>query len=264
VDELETARVNALRARGHWGTARYGQALAFDDARHMAFLSEVCSGCKEGYTALAQEPNGNDAGFYMRNGWFEAVDAEVLYSVVRHYRPQRMIEVGSGFSTRVTRKAIADGGLSTKITCIDPSPRASVQVSADEYIASPVEAVSVSDIAGRLAENDVLFIDSSHKVVAGGDVPFLFLEVLPLLQRGVLIHIHDIFFPYEYPEAVVDLRYGWAEQYLVHAFLAYNEAFEVLWPGSYMWARHKQEILKYIPVPWMKIEPCSLWLRKVK
>lgn len=261
-DELETARVRALKERGHWGVPRYGQAVAFDDARHLAFLAEVCSGCREGYMALPQEANGAGDGFYLRNGWFEPVDAEVLYSVVRHYRPQRIVEVGSGFSTRLTRQAIRDGGLSTRITCIDPLPRADIQAYADRHIASRVEAVPVADIAGQLAENDILFIDSSHKVISGGDVPFLFLEVLPQLRSGVLIHVHDIFLPFEYPETVIDLRWDWAEQYLVHAFLAYNGAFEILWPASYMWARQKEEILRYIPVPWLRLSPSSLWLRK--
>jgi predicted O-methyltransferase YrrM len=265
LEEQEAARLRALQASGHWRVPPYDQAIALDEARHMAFLAEICSGCKDGYTAFAQEPDGAGDGYYLQNDWFGPIDAEVLYSVVRHFRPQKIIEVGSGFSTRIIRKAIGDGGLSTKVTCIDPCPRASIQAYADEYIASPVEALPPSRIVEQLGENDILFIDSSHKVVPGGDVPFLFLEILPRLRRNVLVHVHDIFFPFEYPEKmIVDAGWEWCEQYLAHAFLAYNQAFDLLWPANYMWTRREREIRAHIPVSSLKAPPSSLWLRKIQ
>jgi len=265
LEELESARLRALQERRHWSAPRYNQAIAFDDARHLAFLSEICAGSREGYRALAQEPNGDGDGFYLRNGWFGGIDAEVLYSVVRHFRPQRIIEVGSGFSTRLIRKAIQDGGLSTKLTCIDPCPRRSIQNYADEHIASRVEALPASRLVEQVGENDILFIDSSHKIEPGGDVPFLFLEVLPQLRSNVLIHVHDIFLPFDYSEEIiVDFRWNWTEQYMVHAFLVYNQAFEILWPASYMWARQKPAILKTIPSDLTITPPSSLWLKKVQ
>jgi predicted O-methyltransferase YrrM len=264
LEEQESARLRALRASGYWGVPRYDQAIALDHKKFGAFLSEVCAGCRDGYTALAQGPAEAADGFYLRNNWFECVDAEMLYAVVRHFHPKRIIEVGSGFSTRLIRKAIGDGGLSTQLTCIDPQPRVMVQAYADNHIASRVEALSPSSIVEQLGENDILFIDSSHEIVQAGDVPFLFLEVLPRLRTNVLVHVHDIFFPFDYPERVLDQRWNWNEQYLVHAFLAYNPAFELLWPASYMWARWKQEVLEHIPVVSMGNLPSSLWLKKVQ
>jgi hypothetical protein len=263
-EERETAHFLALRARGHWGIPRYEQAIALDQDRYCAFLSAVCAGFRDGYTALGRESDECSGGFHLRNDWFECVDAEMLYAVVRHFQPARIVEVGSGFSTRVIRKAIGDGGLSTHLTCIDPQPRAPIRDYADKHVASRVEAISPSIIADPLAANDILFIDSSHRIVQGGDVPFLFLEVLPRLQRNVLVHVHDIFLPFDYPEKILGQRWNWNEQYLLHAFLAYNPAFEILWPASYMWAKCKQEVLEYIPVERMGNLPSSLWLRKIQ
>jgi hypothetical protein len=264
LEEQAAAHLRELQARGHWSVPRYDQALTFDGKRHLTFLQEVCSPFKDGYTALPQGPEETAGGFYLRNTWFESVDAEILYSVVRRFRPQRIIEVGSGFSSRLIRKAIGDGGLSTKLTCIDPTPTTTVRDCADEHIASPVEKLKASTLAAQLGEHDILFIDSSHKVEQGTDVPFLFLEVLPRLRRNVLVHVHDIFFPLDYSESILDQGWGWNEQYLVHAFLAYNRAFDLLWPAAYMWAGHQQEILEHIPVPPGMNPPSSLWLRKVE
>jgi predicted O-methyltransferase YrrM len=264
LDDLESARFRALQSRGHWDSPRYDQGITLDHAKFSSFLAKVCTDCRDGYTALPQDPGEAGDGFYLRNGWFECVDAEMLYSVVRYFRPGRIIEVGSGFSTRLARKAISDGGLSTQITCIDPQPRAAVQAFADEHIASRVEALPASGIVERLVENDILFIDSSHEIVQGGDVPFLFLEVLPRLRPNVLIHVHDVFFPFDYPETILAQRWRWNEQYLVHAFLAYNTAFEILWPASYMWAQWNEEVLQHIPVRSIANLPSSMWLRKVK
>ena len=99
--------------------------------------------------------------------------------------------------------------------------------------------LKLSKILDLLSAGDILFIDSSHTVTTGGDVPYLFLEILPRLNPGVLIHIHDIFLPFDYPEQWVLEDWGWTEQYLVHAFLSYNQTFEILWPASYVWEHHR-------------------------
>jgi hypothetical protein len=261
--QIENARLRKLDDRGHWGEQIYTQGLSLDDGKALQFLKETCGPYRSGYQTFATHQNGDDSQFFLENGWFGSVDAEVLYSVIRRFHPANVVEVGSGFSTRVVRRAINDGKLNTKITSIDPNPNTNVQPFADEYIRAAVEDVDALQILNLLKAGDILFIDSSHTVKTGGDVPFLFLEILPRLPAGVLIHIHDIFIPFDYPPEWVIEGWGWNEQYLVHAFLAYNEAFEILWPSSYMWNRQQAAIIEVVPsAAAAGKQPSSLWLSK--
>ena len=260
---IEDGRLRKLQSRGHWEGAKYNQGLALDDEKALRFLRETCLPYQSEYRMFALNPNGDDSQFFLENGWFESVDAEVLYSVLRRFQPKNIVEVGSGFSTRVMRRAINDGKLSTKITSVDPHPNTSVQPYSDCYIEAPVEDVDTSQLLNLLHSDDILFIDSSHTVTTGGDVPYLFLEVLPRLPVDVLIHIHDIFIPFDYPVEWAMNGWQWNEQYLVHAFLAYNHSFEILWPARYMWGRHQADIEQIIPAG-SKSTPSSLWLRKIQ
>jgi methyltransferase family protein len=258
----EEARLNRLKAGGHWDKARYHQGLKLAPEKHLAFLSETCLPFNSSYAGFAQTANGNEQEFFLDNGYFRGVDAELLYSVIRKHRPHHVIEIGSGFSTRLVARAIKDGELETKLTSIDPLPRVSVDHSANEVIQRNVEDVDVEVITESLEAGDVLFIDSSHRVVTGGDVPYLFLEVVPRLKPGVLIHVHDVFFPFDYPEECVFQGWSWAEQYLVHAFLSFNDSFEILWPANYMWAFHRSDVRNVIPADPEIYPPSSLWLRR--
>jgi len=261
--QIESGRLSQLQAGGHWKQEKYDQGLELDDQRALLFLKETCAPYQSEYRTFAAAANGDESEYFLSNGWFESVDAEILYSVLRCLQSAHVIEVGSGFSTRVMRRAIHDGKLATKITSIDPHPNTSVSPYADEYIKTPVEDVALERIIDLLNAGDILFIDSSHTVKTGGDVPYLFLEILPRLKPGVLIHIHDIFLPFDYPEEWVLEDWGWTEQYLVHAFLSFNRAFEILWPASYMWERHRQEILDLIPGALPSARPSSLWLKRL-
>jgi len=130
-----------------------------------------------------------------------------------------------------------------------------------------VEDVGV-DFFSSLDDGDILFIDSSHVVRTGGDVPFLYMEVLPRLRKGVLVHIHDIFLPLAYPkEYVIKKRCFWNEQYLLQAFLTYNDAFEVLLCGSYLHLKHLEELRSTFPPPaglgvHENYFSSSFWMRK--
>ena len=262
--QAETARLHALDARGHWSAPRFEAALGPDDPRFLDFLVSVCAPYQRDFMDLPREAGEGQDGFYIHNPWFGPVDAEVLYSVLRHFHPRIVVEVGSGFSTRLMRTAICDGKLRTRLCSIDPMPRIEIQHYADEQVLRRVEEIEPSELAHRLAPNDVLFIDSSHTVTTGGDVPYLFLEVLPRLEPGVLIHVHDIFLPFEYPrEWVVDHRWPWNEQYLVQAMLYGSRMLEVLWPAHYMWMRHRHKVQEVIPSDANRTAPSSLWLRKL-
>ncbi len=260
---IEENRLRKLDSRAHWQQPRYTAGLQLDEEKALAFLLETCAPFRSDYLSLPAEGNGDDTHFFLNNGWFGPVDAEILYSILRTYNPATVVEVGSGYSTRLMRRAIANGKLRTKIVSIDPLPNTQISPYSDEYIKAPVEDVGVDEIVGLLKPGDVLFIDSSHMIKTGGDVPFLFLEVLPRLSPGVLIHVHDIFLPFDYPSEWVFEGWQWNEQYLVHAFLAFNNTFEILWPGSYMFDRNSRQISEVIPsAAGLNKAPSSLWLQR--
>ena len=260
----ETVRLRELVDRGQWSAPRYSSGLRLERDRYREFLDTVCSSYRPNFPQRHPEAASGNEAFYLNNGWFDSVDAEVLYSIIRRFKPARIVEVGSGFSTRAMRRAILDGSLHTRLTSIDPIPRIDVANFADEQIRTPVETLEVSRLVELLQANDILFIDSSHLITTGGDVTFLCLEVLPELRRGIFVHFHDIFLPFEYPQSwVVDFRRRWNEQYLVQAFLYNNSEYEIVWPAYYMWTQYKGEILKIIPCDPSRTSPSSFWLRKI-
>jgi hypothetical protein len=165
------------------------------------------------------------------NTYFSALDAIALYGLLGARRPRRYLEIGSGNSTKFARRAIRDLQLPTRITSIDPAPRANVDMLCDELIRMPLEAVQTEIVTG-LEPGDVLFVDSSHRVFANGDVTVLFIEILPRLRPGVIVHIHDVFLPYDYPRIWSKRHYS--EQYLLAAYLLAGCAWiDVLLPLAY-------------------------------
>ena len=139
--------------------------------------------------------------------WFPRLDAAAAYAMVRSTRPRRIVEVGSGHSTRFLARAVADGGLDTRITAIDPRPRAAIRGLAVEWLQTHVETLDRGRFA-QLGENDILFIDSSHQLKPGSDVEFLMNEVIPRLPAGARVHFHDIFLPDDYPGQWAWRRYN--------------------------------------------------------
>jgi predicted O-methyltransferase YrrM len=259
-ERAEQARLEKLVAQGHWNTAPFAEGLSFDPVEHLRFLKTVCEPYRSELAALPVT-DGGENGFFRKNGWFESVDADVLYGVVRHFSPAQIIEIGSGYSSRLAARAIRDGRLKTRLVCIDPCPRVEIGQCADEFIQNSVENLPVSELADRLHAGDVLFIDSSHVIVTGGDVVYLYLQLLPRLRPGVLIHAHDIFLPFEYPqEFIVGERWGWTEQYLVNGLLINNRNFKILWSSCYMWQTHRGEVRKIIAVERSFPPPSSLWI----
>lgn len=139
--------------------------------------------------------------------WFPRLDAAAAYAMVRTCRPRRIVEVGSGHSTRFMARAVADGGLATRITAIDPEPRASISGLNVEYLRMPVQKIG-NELFLTLKKDDILFIDSSHQLKPGSDVEFLVEEILPGLPSGVRVHFHDIFLPDDYPSHWAWRRYN--------------------------------------------------------
>jgi hypothetical protein len=204
-------------------------------------------------------PSGNLARYNPVNDYFAPADACPTYLIARIFKPKVWFEIGSGNSTKVVRQAIEDGKLATTLVCVDPHPRTDITAVADEFIRSEAQSLQPTDICDRLDSNDVLFIDSSHALTAGGDVCYLLLNVVPQLRPGVLVHIHDVFLPYEYPREWIELGWSWSEQYLVQAMLQFGPKFEVIWPGYYV-QKSRPEIASRLDFL-KQGRPASLWLR---
>ena len=153
------------------------------------------------------------------NHFLPGLDIIGIYTLLAKYKPERYVEVGSGNSTKVAYKAIKDQGLQTKIISIDPHPRAEIDTISDEVIRKPFENIDI-DFLLSLKENDILFIDNSHRVLPNSDATVFFLEILPRLNPGVIVHIHDIYLPYDYPQFMCDRFYS--EQYTLAAFILAN------------------------------------------
>ncbi len=167
----------------------------------------------------ADEPNENEPSW--NNDFLPGLDIIGIYGMMHEFKPKRYIEVGSGNSTKVARKATRDFGLSTEITSIDPYPRASIDHLADKVMRTPFEELANNHfIFEKLEANDILFIDNSHRVFPNSDAMIFFLEILPRLKTGVVVHIHDIYLPYDYPQFMCDRFYN--EQYMLAAFILAN------------------------------------------
>ena len=155
------------------------------------------------------------------SGYLPGLDVIGIYGMVAKFKPKQIIEIGSGNSTKTARKSIEDNQLSTKIMSVDPMPRANIDRLADEIVRKPLENWDeIPSIIERLQENDILLIDNSHRVFPNSDAMVCFLELLPFLRKGVIVHFHDIYLPYDYPQFMCDRFYN--EQYMLAAFLLSN------------------------------------------
>jgi predicted O-methyltransferase YrrM len=194
--------------------------------------------------------------------WFPRLDAATAYALVRRGKPGRIVEIGSGHSTRFMARAVRDGGLTTRITCIDPAPRAVIRTLDVEHLPVLLRDANPA-VFQALEAGDVLFIDSSHIAMPGTDVDRLFLDILPRLKSEVLVHVHDITLPYAYPKAW-NWR-GYNEQLLVGALLQ-GGGFELVFASHFaardLLPKRPPGVLHRLPlVP--EAHETSLWLRKL-
>jgi hypothetical protein len=255
----EDARLTAATARGAFQQPIYPVPACFLASSHQTILDALPSYATEfeKFTALSQ----NTVGYQFDNGFYTSPDTEVLYTIVRTFQPQHILEIGCGNSTRITRQAIRDGNLQTKLTCLDPYPRRDVVAFADELYLEPVEASKALQLVKSLSPGDILFIDTSHIVAPANDCAYIYGVLIPQVPAGVIIHIHDIFLPYEYPEkmATGDAK-TWGEQTVVAAMLQGNPPWVVLWPGHYL-QRTLPDFAKHFPHLNQGLAQ-SLWLRR--
>lgn len=222
------------------------------------------------------ETPGYSTRYYYKNGLFGYGDAIILYSFLRHFRPQRVIEAGSGFSSALmldTNRLFLED--SAHLTFIEPYQYARLfdlvgreELEKHTVIQEPLQSVP-PDMFRSLCENDMLFIDSSHVAKIGSDVTYIFFNILPALNPGTIIHFHDIHWPFEYPKEWVLQGRAWNEAYFLRTFLQFNNNFEILFFNPFIFKFHSGVIkekmplcLKALPAPFQTNRSSSIWLRK--
>jgi hypothetical protein len=199
---------------------------------------------------------------FWANNHFSPLDAMALYSILCSNNPKRYIEIGSGNSTQFCRRAIDDQKLRTRITSIDPHPRAEIDVICDEVIRSPLEDVDPG-IFSILEQGDILFVDCSHQVFMNSDATVVFLDILPNLKTGVFVHFHDIFLPFDYPEETKER--GWSEQYLLAVYLLCG-TIDIVLPNAFILADEElsgtlSPLLKNSRMRECRLDGVSFWIK---
>jgi hypothetical protein len=209
----------------------------------------------------------NDTTFHFKNNSYEAGDAEYWYNIIRLKKPKRIIEIGSGHSTKMARLAIQanqkwDNTYHCKHICIEPYEMPWLEKIGVEVIRKKVEDVEL-DLFKQLTTNDILFIDSSHMIRPQGDVLFEYLELIPTLTSGVIVHIHDIFSPRDYPkEWIVEDVIFWNEQYLLESFISFNNEWKIIGALNFLRHHHFDLLKEKCPYLTPDDEPGSIYLVK--
>ena len=201
-------------------------------AEYAKRLSGFCK-MKEYLSQIPYELSAGALEPCWRQEYFDSLDAVALYGMLVEFRPRRLIEIDSGYSTKFARRAIREHGLQTRITSIDPEPRAEIDQVCDHVIRQPLEEVALS-LFDELEPGDFMFVDSSHRTFTNSDVTVVFMDVLPRLSEGVLVHFHDIFWPNDYPPEWNGRYYS--EQYMLGAYLLSTRASspKVLLPNAFI------------------------------
>lgn len=210
----------------------------------------------------------NTRYFFNGDEWYSYGDAIVLFCMINYFKPKRLIEVGSGYSSTVTLDTCELLNLKTKITFIEPYPELVLSLLSDRddpdklLLRKGVQTVDLSFFE-ELNSGDILFVDSSHVVKFGSDVLFILTEVLPRLKPGVIIHFHDIFWPFEYPIEWLEQGSAWNEAYFLKALLINNKNYEILYFNDYMGQMNHDLVKEYMPLA-LKNSGCGIWLKKLE
>jgi len=241
--------------------ARYPAQAALFRGREAAF-AEVLDGIDVLAPALEAIGGQPPPAPRFDQGWFPPLDAAVAYALVRRHPPRRIVEVGSGHSTRFLAQALADAGVVAMVTAIDPAPRADIAGLPLTLVRSTLQEAGTAAF-GSLEAGDIVFVDSSHILMPGSDVDWLLNRVLPMLAPGVMVHVHDILLPDPYPAAWT--WRGYNEQTAIAALIGDARAYEVVFASHYvttaMAARLAASVVARLPrLP--SAFDTSLWLRK--
>jgi len=248
--------------------------IAMNDDFQLRFTNDVILKYKSEFLSFPIHSSGNTCHYHLVNGSFMAGDGNAYYALIRHLKPKAIIEVGSGNSTVLANHAIEknieeSAEYECRFMAIEPYP--------SDYLMTlsritELKQCKLQDVALdyfiQLESGDILFIDSSHVLKAGGDVWLEYCEIIPRLKSGVYIHIHDISLPKPYPSVYYDAHLYWNEQYLLQALLTNNDKLEVVWAGTYLFEKYADK-MKDIFSPEYDLmrtvyplaEPSSFWLR---
>ena len=239
--------------------------IDLNETEQLRLLEEI----KAYYSEIPFGSNKKDnLRYYFENGSYSYSDAIFLYSVIRHFKPRRIIEAGSGFSSAVMLDT-NEYFFQNKIKCIfiEPYPELLLSILREDdknnhkIIDRCIQDVDVASFK-ELKENDILFIDTSHVSKTGSDVNYILFDILPKLEKGVLIHFHDIFYPFEYPDKWVLGGRAWNENYILRAFLQYNSKFKIVFFNTFLEYYYKDWFDKNMPLC-LKNKGGSIWLVKV-
>ena len=237
------------------------------ESSQLALAGELAADLASGGLDLVEHEQPADGPrYWLDNPAYAHGDGVVLHLMLRHLRPRRIVEVGSGYSSALILDT-CDGWLpDTEVTFVEPYPELveGLLRDGDEQRVTihraPLQDVDPG-IVTALGRGDVLFVDSTHVAKAGSDVNHLFFEVLPRLPVGVWVHLHDIFFPFEYPDAWVREGRAWHEAYLLRAFLTHSQAFAIRWFQDFLWTRHRP-VLEALP--WVATNPgANIWIERM-
>lgn len=231
----------------------------------LALLSELAG-------FYGEQPFASDASgglrYRFRNGWFDSCDAIVLYGLLRRFRPKRVIEVGSGWSSALmldVNERFLDGA--TEFTFVEPQPFRLRSLLRDGEQEDRIISTSVQDVPldrfRRLAAGDFLFVDSSHVSKIGSNVNYLLFEVLPILQPGVIVHFHDIAWPFEYPREWLEEGRAFNEAYTLRAFLQFNDSFDILYFNAFVNEVARATVREKMPLC-LESRGSSIWIRKTR
>ena len=243
------------------------KGISLNESEQLSTLKQLMHYYKEN-TFPENQTKGDR--YFFKNKYYSYSDALFLYSIMRHFKPKNIIEAGSGFSSAVmldTNDQFFDSSI--KLTFIEPYPdRLFSLMNEHDRKNTPVLRKTIQsvplDTFSRLGENDILFIDTSHAVKAGSDVNRIIFDILPHLNKGVLIHFHDIFYPFEYPEEWLAgwSGFGWNEGYLLRAFLMYNPNYKIELFNSYLQHFHEDWFRQNMPKCLLH-QGQSIWIRKI-
>jgi hypothetical protein len=218
--------------------------------------------------ALGTRVQDDERTFDINNSTFGLGDAEFLYNLIRLKKPQRVYEIGSGNSTLITKEAIRKNeeeapDYKCKHLCIEPYEAPWLEETGVTVVRRRVEDLDKA-MFSELTRGDILFIDSSHIIRPQGDVLFEYLDLLPSLKKGVIVHVHDIFSPRDYPRVwVIDEVRLWNEQYLLEAFLTCNRDWKILGALNYLQHNHFERLREKCPFLRKDSEPGSFYIEKL-
>lgn len=245
-------------------TCRHIPGIDLRESEQMALMEQFVGHYRQMPFAAGTVPGSR---YHLDNDFFTHMDGVILFCMLMHLKPRRVVEIGSGYSSRAMLDTSGRflGG-ATEFVFVEPEPGRLLS------LLSPEEAASLRVVRDRvqnvplglfdtLGENDILFIDSSHVAKVGSDVNHLLFRVLPRVRRGVYVHFHDVFFPFEYPESWIYEGRALNEAYMLRAFLQYNVAFEVVVMNGFIQQFHEAWLRQNMPAC-VQGTGTSLWLRK--